>query len=108
MAKVINNLITEGLSGSIADSDFAFRRVYKNTFLVKKSVPSQEIISESQQEVRSRFANAVSAAKAILTAHPENAALISKRLYKSKYCTVNGFLMACAFKNSYPEWIVRD
>lgn len=54
MAKVIDNIITEGLSGKISSDKYTFRRSNGNTYLVRKSISNVEPSAE-QLAIREKF-----------------------------------------------------
>ena len=58
--KVIDNLITEGLSGKVEQSKYCFRRHYGSTFLTLKSIPSGEETPQ-QRLVKSWFTTFIQA-----------------------------------------------
>ncbi len=63
MAEVINNIITEGLSGKIAKSGYVFRQVNGKTIFAQKSVSKAEPTA-AQLAVRDKFKTAVQKAHA--------------------------------------------
>ena len=93
MAKVVNNIITEGLSGAVAESRYTFRQVGGKTYLVRKSI-STAPVTEAQLAGRTLFAEAARAARADMAdagqaAHWADVARASKR-----YSTAYGAAMA--------------
>lgn len=99
MAKVVKNLITEGLSGSVSDSDYAFRRVYGETYLVRKPEQSDAPPTEQQEKVRALFTQAQAEARDILQDAQQRLEWQKKAKASKKYKTAYG---AC-FAHVYEE-----
>ena len=98
MAKVVKNLITEGLSGSVSDSDYTFRRVYGETYLVRKPEPSDAPPTEEQLKQRALFTQAQAEARDMLS---DPAVLVEwQRFAKSskKYKTAYGACFAKVYE----------
>lgn len=94
--KVIDNLITEGLSGKVVQSKYCFRRHYGNTFLTLKPIPTGEE-SPQQRQVKSWFTEAQRLAS-IDMADDAKRRLWEQKLKKTKYKTPKGRAFAHYFQ----------
>jgi len=94
--KVIDNLITEGLSGKVVQSKYCFRRHYGSTFLTLKSVPTGEE-SPQQRQVKSWFTEAQRLANVDM-ADDAKRLLWEQKLKKTKYKTPKGRAFAHYFQ----------
>ena len=94
MAEVIDNIITKGLSGKVANSDYTFRQQNGKTFLVKKSRTTKEP-TEAQLAVRTKFSEASAKAKADIEDAEKKAEWQAKaKASKGKYSTAYGAAFA--------------
>lgn len=100
MARVINNIITEGLSGKIAKSGYTFRQVNGKTIFAKKGESKAEP-SEAQLAVRDKFKAAAQKAHADM-GDPEKKKQWEETARNSggKYKTALGAALAHYFKAS--------
>ena len=94
--KVIDNLITEGLSGKVEQSKYCFRRHYGSTFLTLKSIPSGEETPQ-QRLVKSWFTEAQRLANVDMGDTTKRLEW-EQKLHKTKYKTPKGRAFAHYFQ----------
>lgn len=83
MAKVVDNYISQGISGAIGD-EMVFRRFKSGTFVGKYADMSSVIPSKNQTKRRNRFAEAVAFAKKVKS-DPERSARYKEKNVDSVY-----------------------
>ncbi len=94
MSRVISNIITEGLSGSIGDNKYTFRRCYDETYLVRKSTHDTSTLTDAQKAANARFKEAHRLALADMADPEKRAEWEAKAKASKKYKTARGMAFA--------------